>query len=217
MSRRRWLVLALAGIAALAVAGFVAARALDVRDLLGLRSVSSAPPLIDSCRSAQDVVLPFGSESASGRWRALPPSPIAQDEPRAAAVGHVVYIAGGLEQRRPGGPLTSIGTFVAYDAKTRTYERLPRLPTRVDHPAFVAVDDSVYLIGGYHDGIPLDTLLRYTPGTRRVDGARTHADRSRFPHGRGRRESHLRRGRRDGAHRLQLRNPRPALRGVGDL
>jgi N-acetylneuraminic acid mutarotase len=158
-------VLSVAAVAALAAAGFVAARALDVRDLLGIRSAAPVP--IDACRSAQDVVLPFGFESASGRWHPLPPSPVAQDEPRAAAVGRVVYIAGGLEQKRPGGPLTSIDTFVAYDTKSRTYERLPRLPVRVDHPAVVSVADSLYLVGGYHDGIPLDSLYRYAPDTGR--------------------------------------------------
>lgn len=163
MSRRGWLVLAVAAIVALAAAGFVAARELDVRDMLGLRS--AAPIRIDACRSAQDVVLPFGTESASGRWRPLPQSPTVQDEPRAAAVGGVVYIAGGLEQKRPGATLTSIDTFVAYDPKRRTYEHLPRLPLRVDHPGLVSVGDSLYLIGGYHDGIPLDSVFRYTPAT----------------------------------------------------
>jgi N-acetylneuraminic acid mutarotase len=161
---RRTFVLAASGLVAIALAAFLAARTFDVRGLLGLRTAASAE-LDGGCRSAQNVLLPFGLESPDGRWQMLPPAPIAQDELRAAASGGLVYVGTGLEQRRPGADLTSTNAFFVFDPKRKTYSRLPPLPRRVDHPALVATGGNLYLIGGFHDGRPTADAFMYSTAT----------------------------------------------------
>jgi N-acetylneuraminic acid mutarotase len=170
MNRRPWL---LAGVCAcaLTLVAFIAAQAINVRETFGIDvrgafGASSNPsPIDNACSRAVDITLPFGSASPAGHWQELPSSPVDQDEPRVAAVGGVVYIVGGLEQKRPGVRLTSVDTFTSYDTQRRTYTRLHPLPMRIDHPALVSVGGHVYMIGGYHDGRPLDVAYRYAPAT----------------------------------------------------
>ena len=163
VSGKRILVVA-CGLTGLLLAGFLAARTLDVRELLGLRTTESATG-VSGCRNAQNVFLPFGLASAAGRWRGLPPMPIAQDELRATASGELVYVGSGLEERRPGAELTSTAVFFVFDPERKTYRRLPPLPRRVDHPAFVSAQGALYLIGGFHDNRPTTDAFTYSPRT----------------------------------------------------
>lgn len=164
MTGKRALVIAACGITGLVVAGFLAARMLDVRELLGLRTSGSATAAT-GCRDAQEVLLPFGVVAPAGRWRTLPNTPIVQDELRAAAVDDLVYIGSGLEQRRPGGDLTSTDVFFEFDPGRMTYRRLPPLPRRVDHPALVGAWGNLYLIGGFHDHRPTADAFVFSPRT----------------------------------------------------
>jgi N-acetylneuraminic acid mutarotase len=109
----------------------------------------------------QDVVLPFGVDSTAGRWEALPPFPIAQDELRAAAVGNRIYVGGGL--RQSGSDLVSTDVFFAFDPERSTYHALPPMPRRIDHPAWVAAGGYLYVIGGFRDWRATAEVYRYSP------------------------------------------------------
>ena len=159
MSRRTALLVA-AGVVVLVALG-AGAKLINVRAVLGIEETASGGP----CPDPEDVLLPRGIPSPAGRWRLLPPLPVPHDELRAATVGSLIYIGSGLEERRPGAPLTSTDIFIVFDPQQSTYRRLPPLPRRVDHPALVGVRGGLYLIGGYHDGQPISEAFRYSPRT----------------------------------------------------
>ena len=115
-------------------------------------------------QDARDIVLPLGVESVAGRWSPLRPLPVAQTELGAAAVGNIVYVSGGL--RQSGSDLVSTDFFLAFDPSRGTYRKVPQLPRRVDHPGIVAAGGDLYLIGGFHDGVPTDEMFTYSPRTR---------------------------------------------------
>ena len=112
-------------------------------------------------RDARNVVLPFGIESAKGRWDHARPFPIAQDELRAEAIGDVVYVGGGLTHVGP--DLVSTDVLFAFDPKLGTYRRLAPLPRRIDHPGFVGAGGDLYLIGGFRDWLPTNEVFRFSP------------------------------------------------------
>jgi hypothetical protein len=124
----------------------------------------SASSLEPCGRDARDVVLPLGVQSAAGRWQQARAFPIAQDELRAEAVNDIVYVGGGI--RQSGSDLVSTNVFFAFDPATGTYRKLRPLPRRVDHPGFVAAGGDLYLIGGFHDGVPTGEMFAYSPRTR---------------------------------------------------
>ena len=107
------------------------------------------------------VVLPFGTESVVGRWGALPPFPIAQDELRAEVVGDRIYIGGGI--RQSGDDLVSTDVLYALDPQRMTYRKLPPLPRRIDHSGWVSAGGDLYVIGGYRDWQPTAEVFRYSP------------------------------------------------------
>jgi N-acetylneuraminic acid mutarotase len=159
--KRRAVLLAVAGAIVVVILGVVGARLLNVRALLRIDETAST----SACADAGGVRLPEGHASRVGRWRPLPSFPIAQDELRAAAVGGLVYVGTGLEEKRPGARLTSTDVFFSFDPKRSTYRRLPPLPRRVDHPALVSARGSLYLIGGYHDERPTAETFKYAPAS----------------------------------------------------
>jgi len=108
------------------------------------------------------IVLPFGTESVAGRWSALPPFPIAQDELRAEVVGDRIYVGGGI--RQSGDDLISTDVFYALDPQGMAYRKLPPLPRRIDHSGWVAAGGNLYVIGGYRDWQPTAEVFRYSPG-----------------------------------------------------
>ncbi|HEU0304887.1 MAG TPA: DUF1668 domain-containing protein [Gaiellaceae bacterium] len=112
---------------------------------------------------AQDVLLPFGLESAAGRWERHAPFPIAQDELRAEVVGDTVYVGTGLVHA--GANLVSTNVLVAFDPERSTYRRLPGLPRRIDHAGLVAAGGELYLIGGFRDWRPTAEVWKLSPDT----------------------------------------------------
>jgi non-specific serine/threonine protein kinase len=78
-------------------------------------------------------------------------------------LGEHIYAGTGLTIRA--GAFSSISEFFRFDPAAGTYESLPDVPQRLDHAAFVAYKDAIYVIGGYADTRPLADVWRYSVGT----------------------------------------------------
>jgi N-acetylneuraminic acid mutarotase len=93
----------------------------------------------------------------AGSWRPEPAAPKAQVEDSAAAIGPIVYTAGGS---RPG----NLRTFLAYDTRSRRWSEPTRLPVGLNHVQLIAHGGALYLAGGYREGeVPSAALWRYDP------------------------------------------------------
>jgi N-acetylneuraminic acid mutarotase len=103
-----------------------------------------------------------------GAWRAEPNLSALRDEPRVAALGNTVYLAGGLVAR--GQDTVAIDRFESYDVRLRRYKRLPPLPRALNHIGIVAYDGRIYVVGGYEGGVndpvSTDRAWRYEPRSR---------------------------------------------------
>lgn len=102
------------------------------------------------------VVLAFGCTAdpeptaspaprASGlEWTSLSPVPTPRTEVAAAVAGGRIYVAGGF-----GPPDRTVATVEVYDIAADAWERGPDLPVAVNHAMAVALDETVYVLGGY--------------------------------------------------------------------
>jgi outer membrane protein assembly factor BamB len=72
-----------------------------------------------------------------------------------AAIGHTIYVAGGLTSS---GPSSSV---YAIDVDARTVKQVATLPVPEDHAALVALRGRLYLVGGTR-------VLRIDPASGRV-------------------------------------------------
>ncbi len=107
-----------------------------------------------------------GTTARSGRWIALPPSPLERTEVGAARVGRFVYVVGGAVP--PG--LTSSAQVARYDTRSGAWALVASLPVAVNHPAVTAgagrCRGHIYVYGGYtSDGTEVDALQRYDPAS----------------------------------------------------
>jgi N-acetylneuraminic acid mutarotase len=97
----------------------------------------------------------------TGHWRPEPSAPKAQVEGSAAAIGPVLFTAGGT---KPG----NLHTFLAYDTRTRRWSEPTRLPIGLNHSQLVAYGGNLYLPGGYAEGeAPTAGFWRYDPQSAR--------------------------------------------------
>jgi N-acetylneuraminic acid mutarotase len=125
----------------------------------------------------------FNCQSSSPQkgWAEVESLPERRDEPRAAVVDGVVYLAGGIEQitdfGEPSGvpgvervEVRSFDKLTRFDPRTQEYEELPALPEPLNHIGMAAYGGDVYVVGGY--GNVLNGLtakrgfFRYSPATR---------------------------------------------------
>lgn len=122
------------------------------------------------------------SSKPSAGWAEVESLPERRDEPRAAVVDGMVYLAGGIEQitdyGKPSGvrgvervEVRSFDKFTRFDPRTQEYEELPELPEPLNHIGMAAYGGDVYVVGGYGNllnGLTAKRdLYRYSPGTRR--------------------------------------------------
>ena len=139
--------------------------ALLARELLPLRSILG---LTHDARCTPDLLhrrLPDNSPSEAGLWQPARRYPIPRDEVRAAVVAGHIYVGTGV--RVSGGEFRSLDELFRFDPARKTYEGLPDLPERVDHPAFVGHRGALYVIGGYGDLRPTASVWRFDPGAGR--------------------------------------------------
>jgi non-specific serine/threonine protein kinase len=147
---RRVLAVAGAGLAVLCLGGIAILAFTDVspRSVLPQEEEAVCNP-----RTAR-IRLPL-SGRADATWQPGPSLPFAQDEVRAAAVGDDILLGSGLVPSRSAlGGFASLDRLYRFDPDTGGYEAVAPLPMRVDHPAFAAHGDSLYVFGGWSDGVP---------------------------------------------------------------
>jgi hypothetical protein len=92
---------------------------------------------------AGSVAVAQSSASSSG-WSELPQSPIQRSEVAAAAIGRVVYVAGGIAY-----PIARPGALEAYDVRTGSWALKAPMPEDVNHAAAVGYGGALYVLGGY--------------------------------------------------------------------
>lgn len=121
--------------------------------------LGGTPEIDDLSKGTNEVWM---ADVRDWKWKRLPPFPGA---PRtihgAAAAGSSVYLFGGVRQRK-GGPLQNLDDAYRLDTLTETWTTLKSGPQQVRAWWAEAVDEDVYLLGGYSDGF-LDTVYRYDP------------------------------------------------------
>jgi N-acetylneuraminic acid mutarotase len=123
------------------------------RTKLGLAEETPNPP----CRVGMYRVSPSSPPPSPGRWRTEPEAPKSQVEGSAAAIGPVIYIAGGA---RPG----NLHTVLAFDTRSGQWSEPTRLPVGLNHSPAVAYRGDLYLAGGFREGeTETDSLWRYEP------------------------------------------------------
>jgi N-acetylneuraminic acid mutarotase len=122
------------------------------------------------------------SSKPSPGWAQVASLPERRDEPRAAVIDGVVYLAGGIEQitdfGKPSGvrgvervEVRSFDKLTRFDPRTQEYEELPPLPEPLNHIGMAAYGGDIYVVGGY--GNLLNGLTakrdfyRYSPASRR--------------------------------------------------
>lgn len=159
---RRVLVAGLVGFAIICAAGVAVLAASDVP----VRRLLHAEPLLAACNpSSSGIRLPLGGR-VGDTWGNAPSLPRAQDEVRAVTVARRIIVGSGLVPKRGVlGGLASLDSLYSFEPGTGRYEALTPLPIRVDHPAFAAHGDDLYVFGGWSDGVPSGRAFRLAGGT----------------------------------------------------
>ena len=153
----RWLVVAVLASAFVVATGLLARELLPLRSILGLAEEGPCQPSLASVR------LPDNAASEDGFWQLAESYPKARDEVRAAGVAGRIYVGTGLTLSD--GDFLSLDEIYEFDPRRGTYRTLPSVPARVDHAAFVEHRGSLYVIGGYVDGVPTSSVWKFSPKT----------------------------------------------------
>ncbi|GIW05258.1 MAG: hypothetical protein KatS3mg060_0063 [Dehalococcoidia bacterium] len=139
---------------------------------MGMREISRRTFLaggaaIAATACAGPVARPGIPERASGVWSSGAPAPSARSEVGGAAIGGVIYVAGGLGRDAQRGDFTS-DALEAYDVAADRWTVRAPLPEPIHHPGVTALDGLLYLVGGYApDWRPLASAYRYDPAADR--------------------------------------------------
>jgi N-acetylneuraminic acid mutarotase len=163
MQARGLSVLAAIAIAMIAVFVFgvlAATSAIDLpgnwRTTLGLESATPNPP----CRLGLYRKSPPAPPAGSGSWRFETQMPQTIAEGGAAAIGPVIYSAGGT-------PPGNLRRMLAFDTRSGKWSEPSQLPTGLNHVQATTYRGDVYLAGGYLDGLEATSnFWRYDPRTR---------------------------------------------------
>ena len=101
-------------------------------------------------------------------WTSLAPMPEARWGLSAAALDGIVYVAGGVVGAGNGAHPSEI---MAYDPTTNGWRTVGRLPHGVRSPAMAAVNDRLYVLGGFRDdpGEVITLLQIFDPATGTVE------------------------------------------------
>ena len=73
-----------------------------------------------------------------------------------AAANGKLYVFGGIHQDNTGGPLKNLQDAWSYDLKSNVWTELPKLPVARRAWAAIAIDRTIYLLGGYTDSFAAD-------------------------------------------------------------
>ncbi|HEX7278687.1 MAG TPA: kelch repeat-containing protein [Solirubrobacterales bacterium] len=123
------------------------------RTTLGFQEETPNPP----CRPGLYRRDPASPAPAPGSWRFEPEAPRAQVEGAAAAIGPVIYVAGG---NAPG----NMHRVLSLDTRTGSWNEPAQLPVGLNHTAAETHDGKLYLAGGFLEGEAETALfLEYDP------------------------------------------------------
>jgi hypothetical protein len=148
-------------IAMIVVFAFGTLAATNVVDLPGnwrttLRLQEETPN--PTCRVGLYRKSPQQPPALAGAWRFEPEIPRTVVEGSAAAIGPVIYTAGGSA---PG----NLRTVLTYDTRTGRWSEPTSLPTGLNHSQVTAYRGDLYLAGGYLEGLEATSnFWRYDPG-----------------------------------------------------
>jgi hypothetical protein len=132
-----------------------------IRVVLGL-----SEPTLARCEPTSAGVRYPANRTTSQRWQVLDPVADIVDEMRAVVAGGSVFLVGGLEADRWGQRYDSVATLFRYDASSNTVALESRLPRPLDHVLAVGRGDSIYVVGGFENGVPSARAWRYDLGDR---------------------------------------------------
>lgn len=167
----RLLVLGAVGALLLVVAGVAAATFGSPRAWLGLTPdhkdyVGPEPtaPCLPKPRELRTLETPA---AAAGEWAIAPQLPFGRDEAASAyAGGRIYFIAGHRFFKGEAKTLQSVSEMVSFKPASAEFRSEPAVPIRVDHPMAVSHDGKVYVVGGFDNRRPVDTLFEFDPATR---------------------------------------------------
>lgn len=128
--------------------------------------VGLSDPTISACRPDPSAVRFPPDGATNRRWQELEPVRGIVDEMRAVVAGGALFLVGGLESSRFGERFDSVGSLYRYDPVSNALVLESRLPRRLDHVLAVGRGDSMYVVGGFEDGIPTSEVWRYDLGDR---------------------------------------------------
>jgi N-acetylneuraminic acid mutarotase len=129
----------------------------DWRTKLGFQEATPDPP----CRPGLYRKSPDSPAPAPGHWRFEPEAPRAQVEGVAAAIGPVIYTAGG---NAPG----NLHRVLRFDTTSGRWSEPAQLPVGLNHVAAASHDGRLYVAGGFLEGEgETDLFLEFDPSTNR--------------------------------------------------
>ena len=89
-------------------------------------------------------------DPATGTWIVTAPCPIFASEHGAAVVDNKIYVAGGFAGPNQAWTGTT-DAFLVYDPITNAWANLPPLPKKLHHFGMAALENRIYVTGGYTD------------------------------------------------------------------
>jgi N-acetylneuraminic acid mutarotase len=127
------------------------------RQTLGFEEAVANPP----CRPGLYRTSQAKPPAPDGSWRLEPEAPKAQVEGSAAAIGPVIYTAGGNE---PG----NLHTVLAFDTRSGRWSEPSKLPVGLNHSPAATHDGKLYLTGGFLEGeAETGRVFEYDPASGR--------------------------------------------------
>lgn len=83
----------------------------------------------------------------------------------AATVNGKIYAIGGLDFTNDNNPINIVATVEEYDPLTNSWTTKAPMPTAREQHAAAEVNDKIYVVGGFFDGVRLATVEEYDPLT----------------------------------------------------
>ena len=96
-------------------------------------------------------------------WRSREPMPLSLANLAAASLGQHIYVAGGSTEATENGTELISDQFWVYDIATDSWSQIGKLPYPLAGAELLAVDNALYLIGGWDGQAAQREVWRYSP------------------------------------------------------
>jgi N-acetylneuraminic acid mutarotase len=96
-------------------------------------------------------------------WETLPAMPTGREHTAAVTLGGTIYVVGGRFASMSS-PFNNVAALEAYDTETRTWTKLPPMPTKRGGLGAAVLDGKLYAIGGEYPQVH-DDVEEYDPAT----------------------------------------------------